>query len=196
MWGNCSDEASLQAWFMLPLAAPLASGSVLPYNMGVLASFSCDAINERVTERAAIVIQISSGVGISECELRFSFDRSPGPGGQNVNKVNTRVTLEFDVDRSMSLTVAQRTQIRRALASRIGQDGILRVVSSKERTQLGNRRAAVNRFIELLGAAFHAPKPRRKTSPPASANRQRLEVKAKRSQLKRSRSAEIAVGEE
>ncbi|MGQ9649598.1 MAG: alternative ribosome rescue aminoacyl-tRNA hydrolase ArfB [Phycisphaerae bacterium] len=142
------------------------------------------------------MIQISSGVGISECELKFSFDRSPGPGGQNVNKVNTRVTLEFDVDRSMSLTAAQRTQIRRALASRIGQDGVLRVVSSKERTQLGNRRAAVSRFIELLGAVFRTPKPRRKTSPPTSATRERLQVKAKRSELKRSRAAEIAVGED
>ncbi|MDM8007780.1 MAG: alternative ribosome rescue aminoacyl-tRNA hydrolase ArfB [Phycisphaerae bacterium] len=142
------------------------------------------------------MIQIGSGVGVSECELKFSFDRSPGPGGQNVNKVNTRVTLQFDVNRSMSLTASQRTQIRRALASRIGQDGILRVVSSKERTQLGNRRAAVNRFIELLDAAFRTPKPRRKTSPPASVNRQRLQTKANRSELKRSRSAKIAVGED
>lgn len=142
------------------------------------------------------MIQIGSSVGVSECELKFSFDRSPGPGGQNVNKVNTRVTLQFDVNRSMSLTASQRTQIRRALASRIGQDGILRVVSSKERTQLGNRRAAVNRFIELLDAAFRTPKPRRKTSPPTSVNRQRLQTKANRSELKRSRSAKIAVGED
>ena len=104
------------------------------------------------------MIQIVSGIGVSECELKFSFDRSPGPGGQNVNKVNTRVTLQFDVDRSMSLTASQRTRVRQALASRIGQDGVLRVVSSKERTQLGNRRAAVNRFVELLGEAFHIPK--------------------------------------
>ena len=142
------------------------------------------------------MIQIGSGIGVSECELRFTFDRSPGPGGQNVNKVNTRVTLQFDVERSMSLTVSQRTRIREALASRIGQDGVLRIVSSKERTQLSNRRAAINRFVELLGGAFRTPKPRRKTSLPASANRERLQSKARRSDLKRSRGAGVAVGED
>jgi ribosome-associated protein len=151
-------------------------------------------INTQQAERAAVVIQIDGGIGVSECELRFSFDRSPGPGGQNVNKVNTRVTLQFDVERSMSLTASQRTRVRQALASRIGQDGVLRIVSSKERTQLGNRRAAVNRFIELLGGAFHTPKPRRKTSPPASVNRERLQNKARRSNLKRSRGAGVTLG--
>jgi ribosome-associated protein len=140
------------------------------------------------------VIQIVSGIGVSECELKFTFDRSPGPGGQNVNKVNTRVTLQFDVTRSMSLTASQRTQVRRALASRISQDGVLRVVSCKERTQLGNRRAAINRFIELMGEAFHTPKARRKTSPPLSVNRVRLETKVRRGDLKRARS--VMVGEE
>jgi len=153
-------------------------------------------INSVAAERAAVVIQITSGVGISECELKFSFDRSPGPGGQNVNKLNTRVTLHFDVDRSMSLTASQRTLVRRALASRIGQDGILRVISCKERTQLSNRRAAINRLVELLSGALDTPKPRRKTSVPASSQRQRLNGKVRRGELKRSRAARIAVGED
>lgn len=142
------------------------------------------------------MIQITSGVSISECELRFSFDRSPGPGGQNVNKLNTRVTLEFDVDRSMSLTAAQRTRVRQALASRIGQDGVLRIVSSRERTQLSNRRAAITRFVELLSGAFHVPKTRRKTSVPPAATRARLNDKTRRGALKRSRSAGVGVGED
>ena len=142
------------------------------------------------------MIQIDGGIGVSECELKFTFDRSPGPGGQNVNKVNTRVTLQFDVERSMSLTASQRARVRQALASRISQDGVLRIVSSKERTQLGNRRVAINRFIELLGGAFLTPKARRKTSAPASVDRVRLENKSRRSTLKKTRSARLAVGED
>jgi ribosome-associated protein len=123
------------------------------------------------------VIEINSGVGVSEHELTFSFERSPGPGGQNVNKVNTRVTLQFDVSRSTSLSNLQKGRVRELLSGRIGQDGVLRIVSSKERTQLANRRAAVNRFIELLADAFQPVKSRVKTRPTAGSHRRRVEAK-------------------
>jgi len=138
------------------------------------------------------VIEIVPGVGISEHELTFSFERSPGPGGQNVNKTSTRVTLHFDVTRSMSLSSAQKSRVRNALATRINQDGILRIVSSKERTQLANRRAAVNRFIELMTKTFHTPPPRGKTQPPASARKKRLDAKTKRGTLKRLRQTKVS----
>lgn len=135
------------------------------------------------------VIEINSGIGISEQELSFSFERSSGPGGQNVNKVNTRVTLHFDVDRSTSLSHLQKSSLRRSLAGRISQDGVLRIISSKERTQLANRRAAVNRFISLMAEALDEPKPRRKSIPPASAERRRVENKVRRSEVKRTRTS-------
>jgi ribosome-associated protein len=135
------------------------------------------------------VIEINSGIGISEQELSFSFERSPGPGGQNVNKVNTRVTLHFDVSRSTSLSHQQKAALRRTLSGRISQDGVLRIVSSKERTQLANRRAAVNRFISLMADALEPPKLRRKTLPPASAERKRVENKVRRSEVKRTRTS-------
>ncbi|HOB75498.1 MAG TPA: alternative ribosome rescue aminoacyl-tRNA hydrolase ArfB [Phycisphaerae bacterium] len=138
------------------------------------------------------VIEITPEVGISEHELTFSFERSPGPGGQNVNKVNTRVTLHFDLARSTSLSNQQKGRIRNALPSRIGQDGVLRIVSSKERTQLANRRAAVNRLIELLAEAFRQPKPRIKTRPSASSQRKRVEAKVHRGTIKRGRRAEVS----
>lgn len=134
------------------------------------------------------MIEIHPGVGISEHELTFSFERSPGPGGQNVNKVNTRVTLHFDVIKSTSLSHQQKAMLKKSLASRITQEGVLKIISSKERTQLANRRAAVNRFITLMGEAFRVPEPRKKTVPPASAARKRLDCKAQRSCLKRARS--------
>jgi ribosome-associated protein len=135
------------------------------------------------------VIEITPSVGVSEHELTFTFERSSGPGGQNVNKVNTRVTLHFDVFRSPSLSSQQKAQLKNQLASRISQEGVLRVVSSKERTQLANRRAAVNRFISLMAEAFHKPEPRKKTAVPAGAQRKRLEAKTQRGTLKRSRQA-------
>jgi ribosome-associated protein len=101
------------------------------------------------------------------------------------------VTLCFDVEGSVSLSHAQKSRLRAKLANRIGRDGVLRVVSSKERTQLANRRAAVARLIELMRHALHVPKPRRKTRPPASASRKRLESKAKRGEVKRTRQSKI-----
>ena len=84
-------------------------------------------------------------------------------------------------------------QGHRAEANRINREGILRIVSSKERTQLANRRAAVHRLIELMTEAFHTPKPRRKTKVPAGAVRKRLETKAQNSAVKRVRRAKVSV---
>jgi ribosome-associated protein len=141
------------------------------------------------------LIEISPGLGISERELMFSCDRSPGPGGQNVNKAHTRVTLMFDVHGSLSLSSQQKKRVSEALGSRISRDGVLRVVSCKERTQLANRRAAVNRFIELLGQAFQTPKPRKATVAPASADRRRLNGKAQRAEVKQLRGSRVAAEE-
>ena len=134
------------------------------------------------------MIEIIPGIGVSEHELSFSFDRSSGPGGQNVNKVSTRVTLHFDVDKSVSLSGQQKNKVRKALASRINQEGVLRIASSKERTQLANRRATVHRFIELMSTSFHTPAVRKKTRIPASKNKKRLEVKRRHATVKSSRS--------
>jgi len=139
------------------------------------------------------MIDICPGVMVSEHELQFSFDRSPGPGGQNVNKVNTRVTLHFNVVGSTSLSTNQKSLLCQNLSSRIGQDGILKIHSSKERTQLANRRAAVSRFIELVSTAFQQPKPRKATSVPLSAQRKRLEDKSQRAAVKQSRRAKVAL---
>ncbi|HOA74321.1 MAG TPA: alternative ribosome rescue aminoacyl-tRNA hydrolase ArfB [Phycisphaerae bacterium] len=133
------------------------------------------------------MIEIAPGLGISERELTFSCDRSPGPGGQNVNKAHTRVTLLFDVNGSLSLSHQQKKRVCENLAGRISRDGVLRVVSCKERTQLANRRAAVNRFIELMGQAFQTTKPRKETAVPAASKRRRLDGKLQRSSVKQLR---------
>src|SRR5207249_9248168 len=95
----------------------------------------------------------------------------------------------FDVSRSTSLSHHQKDSLKRELGTRIGHDGVLRIVSSKERTQLANRRAAVNRFISLMSDALEPGTPRRKTMAPASAERKRLERKSRRGEAKRTRTS-------
>lgn len=139
------------------------------------------------------MIEITPDIRIGEHELEFSFDRSSGPGGQNVNKVNTRVTLQFNLRKSLSLSNVQKTRIRKSLGNRVNQEGVLRVSSSKERTQLANRRAAVNRLVELMHEAFQTPKPRTATRPTAASKRKRVDEKKQRGSLKATRSSRVTV---
>ena len=138
------------------------------------------------------MIEIMPHVIIDERELTFTFTRSPGPGGQNVNKVSTRVTLHFDVNDSPSLTADQKNRVRQKLATRINKEGVLRVISSKERTQVANRCAAVARFVDLLRQSLKRPKIRRKTRVPKAARRKRLDNKTRRGSLKQMRGKRIS----
>ena len=126
---------------------------------------------------------------IPETELSFSTSRSSGPGGQNVNKVDTRVTLLFDVEGSPSLSPEEKRLIRAHLAGRINKEGVLRVVSQRHRTQSANKEAAVARFIGLLEEALAVDKARRPTSVPAAAKERRLEEKRHRKRVKTGRAA-------
>lgn len=134
------------------------------------------------------MIRINQDLAILEKELKFKTSRSRGPGGQNVNKVSSRVMLIFDVDCSVSLSENQKMLIHSRLANRINKNGILQVISQRHRTQLANRKAAIDRFSELLSEALKKQKIRRKTNLSRSAKRLRLEEKSRRSQLKQLRS--------
>lgn len=134
------------------------------------------------------MFEIIGKTQISESELLFKASRSSGPGGQNVNKLNTRMTLLFDVAGSPSLSEEQKRRIRSALSTRIDKQGVLRVVSQRFRTQEANRQAAIERFVQLLAEVL-TPRPvRRKTKTPARARERRLSDKKHRSRLKQQRS--------
>jgi ribosome-associated protein len=132
-------------------------------------------------------VAITEGLAIPLGELGFETSRSSGPGGQNVNKVESRVTLTFPVLASPSLDERQRTKIRERLATRISKAGVLRVSAQRHRTQAANREEVVRRFAELLRDALAEVPPRRATRVPATVRRRRIRDKRHRGDLKRTR---------
>ncbi len=130
---------------------------------------------------------IDDRVSIPDDEIAFKASRSSGPGGQNVNKVESRVTLLFDLDGTASLSEEQKLRVRARLASRINKEGVLRVVSQKHRTQAANRESARERFQGLLRDALAQRAARKPTRVSKAARQRRLEQKRRRAELKRRR---------
>jgi ribosome-associated protein len=118
-------------------------------------------------------------------ELSFKTSRSGGSGGQNVNKVSTKVLLEFDVENSKVLDENQREIIQLKLASKINTEGILQVVSQTERTQLKNKKIALEKFNLLITNCFLVRKERKTTKIPKAVKEKRLNDKRIKSELKR-----------
>ncbi len=136
-------------------------------------------------------IFINANCSVFAAEISLSFSRSSGPGGQNVNKVNTRVTVAFNVLDSPSLSDSQRQLVMNRLAGRINRKGILQVSSDTTRTQAANREEAIARFVELIRGALFVQPPRHKTRVPRRAKERRLESKKKRGRVKKLRSRRV-----
>ena len=120
-------------------------------------------------------------------EFVYSATRSSGPGGQNVNKVNTRVELRFSVENSQSLSAIEKRKIRFNLKNRINLDGELVLVSQVERSQWRNKEVVTDKFFRLVEKALTPAKKRIKTMPTKSSRLKRLESKKKMSQKKQLR---------
>jgi ribosome-associated protein len=133
------------------------------------------------------VIRVTPEVAVPVAELEFRASRASGPGGQGVNTTDSRVELRFDLAGSPSLPPEAKERALRRLGPRLDSGGVLRVVAQAQRSQLANRRAAMERFAELLAAALYTPRPRRPTRPTRAAAARRAETKRRRSATKRLR---------
>lgn len=137
-------------------------------------------------------IVVTPGIAIDESELQEAFVRSPGPGGQNVNKVATAVQLRFPVDATSSLPDEVRRRLRGLAGRRLTSDGWLVIEANRFRSQARNREDARLRLIELIRSAARPPKLRKPTRPSAAAKERRLQQKKERSLIKHARSRKAA----
>ena len=108
-------------------------------------------------------------------EIIFQTSRSSGPGGQNVNKVESRVELRFHVQNSQVLSESQKVLILEKLSNQLTAEGLLLITAQDDRSQLRNKEIALARFHELLQKSLRRPKPRKATKPSKSAVRKRLD---------------------
>jgi ribosome-associated protein len=132
-------------------------------------------------------VRITASIQIAGRELTLRFVRSSGPGGQNVNKVASRVVLSFSVRNSPSLPPRLKERALRALASRLTKDGTLILSSDRHREQVRNRADVIARFRAVLANALRPPRHRTPTSPTTASRERRLGAKKRRAQLKQLR---------
>lgn len=117
-------------------------------------------------------------------ELLFSASRSSGPGGQNVNKVNSRITLRFNIRESAILTDDEKSILLTKLGSRLTEAGELMIHAQDKRSQLQNKEAAMEKLDIMLARAFEKKKARKATKPSKTAVQKRINTKKKRSEKK------------
>jgi ribosome-associated protein len=133
------------------------------------------------------MIVVDERIWISEDELEWSFARSGGPGGQNVNKVASKAVLRWKVMASPSVAPDVKARLVSQQRNRVTSDGDLIVVSQRYRDQERNRQDCVEKLVAMLRQALFVPKKRRPTKPTAGSKRRRLEDKKRRGAVKRER---------
>ena len=133
------------------------------------------------------MIKITDSIYINESEVKESFIRSSGPGGQHVNKVATAVQLRFNAKNSGNISAKVYKRLRAIAGSKLTEDGNLIIVSREHRSQSQNRRVALDKLISLLQQAAKKPKRRKKTRPSQASVEKRLRNKRLQSEKKKSR---------
>jgi ribosome-associated protein len=133
------------------------------------------------------MIRVTEHIHLAESEIEEHFIRSPGPGGQNVNKVESAVQLRFDAAGSPALTPEILRRLKRLAGRRMTREGIIVLSAKRYRSQERNRHDARQRLIRLIQRAAIPPRPRRPTRPSSAAKKKRLDDKRKRASIKKVR---------
>lgn len=133
------------------------------------------------------MIDVTSSIQIAENELEEQFIRSPGAGGQKVNKTESAVQLRFDARHSPGLSNAVYLRLKTVAGRRMTKDGVVVITANQFRTQELNRKDALDRLIEMIRAAATPPKHRRATKPSKGAKQRRLDSKKRQGNLKKTR---------
>ena len=132
-------------------------------------------------------IDLAPGVKVAESSLRFQYARSRGPGGQNVNKVNTKAEIWVPLSAIWGLTPRATVRLRDLAGKRLTGEGEIHIAADTERTQEQNRQAVLERLRAMIVTAVHEPKVRRKSKPSRAAKRRRVESKRHRGEIKSGR---------
>lgn len=133
-------------------------------------------------------LAITSHIVIPGSDLELSFSRSGGPGGQKVNKTESRVQLSFDLDGTEALSPAVKARVRANFGARLTRDGRLVLACDSHRERSRNIEEARTRLATMIRGCLEAPRPRRATKPSRAAKRRRLDAKKRRGRTKRLRS--------